>query len=198
MSDWKWTLHRDQAALLIFPICFESRGTWCACSFVWNMLPWRIICLMVESCPMFTDFNMALQQGMAEKSRTFFLTQPLILDRWFGFHPFLHQYFFFLLLFRVFKTNFSCCLMKTPVLTPALRSAESSQAARPHLEPEAILALSIRVQFWTTNPKGPASKIQAHIFLLPNVSKYVCILRLKTLRQCKEQIINDWFILSKA
>lgn len=44
--------------------------------------------------------------------------------------------------------------MGTPVLMPALRGAERSQAAQPHLEPDAPLALSIKLQepeFWTTN-----------------------------------------------
>lgn len=44
--------------------------------------------------------------------------------------------------------------MGTPVLMPALRGGERSQAAQPHLEPDAPLALSIKLQepeFWTTN-----------------------------------------------
>lgn len=91
--------------------------------------------------------------------------------------------------------------MDTPVLTPAPINANTAQAAWSHLEPEAIFALSVRLQnseFWIIDPKGPAPKIQAHTFLFPSVSKYIYIFRLKALHQWKEQFINDCFILSKA
>lgn len=91
--------------------------------------------------------------------------------------------------------------MDTPVLTPAPRNANTSQAAWSHLEPEAMLTLSVRLQnseFWITDPKGPAPKMQAHTLLFPSVSKYIYIFGLKALHQWKEQFINDCYILSKA
>lgn len=100
------------------------------CLEVCNILLCRAVCLVVESCPMFTDFNVVLQQGLTAGSRTFFLTQLLILGRLFGFHSLLHQDFFFVFILIKRKkknptTNCSGSLMDALVLTPALRSARS-------------------------------------------------------------------------
>lgn len=56
------------AALLIFPMCCKSQDIRAACSFVCSTLLWRRICQMAGSCPMFTDSDMILQWGTAERA----------------------------------------------------------------------------------------------------------------------------------
>lgn len=84
--------------------------------------------------------------------------------------------------------------MNTPVLTPALWSAESSHGLT-WSQKQFLLWVS---EFWTTNPKGAESKITGLYLSSSNAPKYVYISRWKSLHQCREQIINDCFILSKA
>lgn len=88
--------------------------------------------------------------------------------------------------------------MDTPVLTQPYEVLRTHMVS---LEPEAIPALSVRVQgseFWTASPKGAVSKIQTPSFFFPMLLNVFTSPDKSLLPQWRELLINDCFIISLA